>query len=121
MHVLLEPTHLFRIAHVPLCSPATGGVTAMMVRPSSSSPEGMEPPSKKPYFGAFLRVSSRYACVIIYCLTGPCFSHRLAYTQEVLSAWLESYLGNSNSLSVSGTPCDNPVSVPGGADGDKCE
>jgi hypothetical protein len=74
--MLLQPTHLFGVAQVPLCLPTARGATTVTMRLSSSSPEGMKPPPKKAHFGAFMQVSSQYACGVICCLSGPCFSHR---------------------------------------------
>jgi hypothetical protein len=55
--MLMEPTHMFGIAHVPLCSSTVGGVTVLTAGPSSSSPRGTKPLPKKAHFVAFLRVS----------------------------------------------------------------
>jgi hypothetical protein len=41
--MLMGLTHLFMISQVLPCLSATRGATTMMVGPSSSSPEGMEP------------------------------------------------------------------------------
>jgi hypothetical protein len=59
--VLMEMTHLLKLLPVPLCS---------------SSPGGSEP-SPKAYFGAFLWVSSWYACGVAYCLCGSSLSYFL--------------------------------------------
>jgi hypothetical protein len=74
MPMLMKLIHLFKILQVPSCLPAARGATAMMARPSSSSPEGKEPWPKKARFGAFLRVSSWYACGVLCCLCAPYFS-----------------------------------------------
>jgi hypothetical protein len=74
---------------------------------------------KKAHFGAFLWVSSWYAFGIMCCLSGPCFSRCLPGTQEVLSAWKESYLKNFDSSLVGCVTGDTLISIPGHANGNK--
>jgi hypothetical protein len=72
---LMKSTHLFGVLHVLSSVLVTGGASTMMVGPSSSSPERMEPPPKKARLRSFLRVSSLYAREVAHCLCGSRFSY----------------------------------------------
>jgi hypothetical protein len=73
--VLTKATHLFGVLQVPSSLLATGDATTMTARPFLLNPGGVEPMSKKAYPWSFLRVSSLYACGIVYCLCKSCFSY----------------------------------------------
>jgi hypothetical protein len=62
----MKLAHLVGISQVPSGSMTATAAAAVMMRLTSLSCWGMEPPPKKARFGALLGMSSRYACGAAY-------------------------------------------------------